>query len=325
MTASQSLRWGILGTGMIARKFAEQLPQCPHGELAAVGSRSHETAAAFANEFGGKPCDSYEALLNDADVDAVYVSLPNGLHHEWTILALEAGKHVLCEKPLASNARQAEEMFAAAERTGRVLVEAFMYRAQPAVQRAIDLVREGAIGELRLIRTNFTFCRDARAEDARYQPGMAGGSLMDIGCYCVNFSRAVAGAEPSSVHAVAHLHELGVDDYAAGTLDFDGRVLAVFTSGMSVQSDWRAVFGGSAGAIAIDNPWLGADRIALTRRGETETIEAPAPMGPYALQADRFAATVCDGQPSVVTANDSIGNMRVLDQLRRQVGLPVVN
>ncbi len=319
----QNLRWGILGTGMIARKFAEQLPQCPRGELAAVGSRSREKATAFASEFGGAAFAGYETVLDDADVEAVYVSLPNGLHHEWTIRALESGKHVLCEKPLASNAQQAEEMFAAAERSGRVLVEAFMYRAQPAVQRAIELLREGAIGELRLIRTNFTFCREVRAEDARYQPAIAGGSLMDIGCYCVNLARAVAGAEPTSVHAVAHLHELGVDDYAAGTLDFDGRVLAVFTCGMTVHSDRRAVFGGSHGAIAIDNPWLGADRIALTRGGQTKTIEATAPIGLYALEADRFAATVCDGQPPVITADDSIGNMRVLNQLRRQIGLPV--
>jgi predicted dehydrogenase len=307
---------------MIARKFAEQLPECPRGELVGIGSRTVESAANFTSEFAGRPHGSYEALLGDSEVDAVYVSLPNGLHHDWTIRALEAGKHVLCEKPLANNTAQAEEMFATAERTGRVLVEAFMYRTQPAVQRAIALVREGAIGQPQIIRANFTFCRDPSPADARYQPAMGGGSLMDVGCYCVNFSRAIVGIEPTSVHVEAHMHDLGVDDYAAGTLNFGGSVLAAFTCGMTVNSDWRSLVGGSEGSLAIDNPWLGAERIALTRNGETEVIEAPAPIGLYALEADRLAATVLDGEPPVITRDDSIGNMRVLDELRRQMGLP---
>ncbi|MFP6692783.1 MAG: Gfo/Idh/MocA family oxidoreductase [Pirellulales bacterium] len=323
MTDAKSLRWGILGTGMIARKFAGQLSECHRGELAGIGSRSVESASGFAAEFGGSPHGSYDALLGDASIDAVYVSLPNSLHHQWTIRALAAGKHVLCEKPLASNAAEAAEMFAVAERSGRLLVEAFMYRTQPAVQRAIGLVREGAIGELRLIRTNFTFCREASPADARYQPAMGGGALMDVGCYCINLSRAIADSEPTAVAGDVHLHEFGVDDYAVGTLNFGGEVLAAFTCGMTVHSDWRSVIGGSEGSLTIENPWLGGQRIALTRGGKTEVIEAPASMGLYALEADRFAATACDGEPPVIAREDSMGNMRVLDELRRQVGLPV--
>lgn len=320
---SERLRWGILGTGVIAGKFAGQLDQAGRAVLAAVGSRRQASADKFAKQHGGTALGSYEALLGRDEVDAVYISLPNGMHCEWTIRALEAGKHVLCEKPLASNSAEAAEMFAAAEKTSRILVEAFMYRSQPAVRQAIQLVREGAIGEVRLIRSNFTFCRNARPEDGRYQPNMAGGSLMDVGCYCINFARALAGAEPTSVHAVAHLHELGVDDYAAGTLDFNGNVLATFTSGMTVFSDWRTTVGGSTGYVAIDNPWFSDGKFRVVRGGKSEAIEAPADQGAYALEVDHFAATVQDGSGPVITKDDSLGNMRVLDQLRRQIGLPV--
>lgn len=187
---SEPLRWGILGAGKIARKFAGQLPQSSRARLAAVGSRRGDSAAQFAGRFGGRPHGSYADLLADETVEAVYVSLPNGLHHEWTVRALEAGKHVLCEKPIASNAAQAETMFDAAERAGRVLVEAFMYRCHPAIDALIETVRRGEIGQVRLIRSHFTFHRPVDADDARYRADLAGGAMMDVGCYCLHFARA---------------------------------------------------------------------------------------------------------------------------------------
>ena len=153
---SKSLSWGILGTGMIAGKFAGQLPESDTGELAAVGSRTLDSAVAFTSKYGGEPRESYDALLADSNVDAVYNSLPNGMHREWSIKAMEAGKHVLCEKPLASNTSEVEEMFAVAERTGRTLVEGFMYLTHPAVKKAIQAVRAGEIGQIRVMRSNFT-------------------------------------------------------------------------------------------------------------------------------------------------------------------------
>ena len=319
---AETLRWGILGTGGIARKFAAQLPHSETGELVAVGSRQEEAAIAFANEFGGAPRSPYQGLLADPRVDAIYNSLPNSLHAEWTIRALEAGKHVLCEKPIAVNAAQAREMFAAAERTGRTLVEAFMYRSHPAVQQFLALIREGAIGPVKLIRANFSFQREADPRDVRYQPSLAGGSIMDVGCYCVNFARAIADSEPTAMHALAHLHDTGVDEYAAGVLKFDDDVLCTFTSGMTINSDLHTFVAGRDGHMAFEAPWFSGGKFTITRRGaKPETIHVATHSHYYAMEADAFAATVLDGAPPAITADDSIGNMVALDALRRSAGL----
>lgn len=318
---SEPLRWGILGTGVIAGKFAAQLPQSARGELAAVGSRAAESARRFAHPFGGTAHAGYEALLADPAVEAVYVSTPNALHKEWTIRALEAGKHVLCEKPVAASAAEAEAMFEAAGRAGCLLVEAFMYRCHPAVQKLIRMVHQGAVGELKLIRTHFTSLRAYSPGDTRFDPQLAGGSLMDLGCYCVNFARALAGCEPTAVHAAGHLHPSGVDHYVAGTLDFDGHVLCVLTCGMTIRADRTTYVCGSEGYAAIDCPWLTDGTFTLVRGEQRETIREEASMDLYALEADAFAAAVRDGAEPWITKADTLGNMRVLDELRRQVGL----
>lgn len=315
--------WGILGTGVIADKFAGQLTESSAGQLVATGSRTLESAERFTARHGGRAHGSYAALLADAEVEAVYLSLPNHLHHEWTLKALAAGKHVLCEKPFAINAAQAEEMFTAADRAGRVLIEAFMYRCKPVIARLLQTVRAGAIGEVRLIRSNFTFCRDVMPQDARYEPAMAGGSLMDVGAYCVNFARAITNGEPVEMRALAHLHERGVDDYAAGVLRFPGDILATFTCGMTVESDRTTYVGGTRGWLAIDFPWQTAESFLIVRGDTRETITVPMPKSIYALEADAFADAVRQGTPPWTTRADTLGNMRVLDELRRQIGLPV--
>jgi xylose dehydrogenase (NAD/NADP) len=319
---AEPLRWGILGTGGIAHKFADQLPQANRGILAAVGSRSAESARRFAQPLAATAHGSYDALLADPNVDAVYVSLPNALHCEWSVRALESGKHVLCEKPIASSAAEAEQMFAVAERTGRVLIEAFMYRCHPAVRQVIQSVRDGQLGKLKLIRTHFTFNRPDDPADVRYQPRMAGGSLMDVGCYCINFARALVGTEPVEANVLAHRHPTGVDDYAAGTLRFDGDVLCAFTCGMTVEADRTTSICGSDGFIAIDMPWLTDGSFSVGTLQQRRTIRVQASQGPYALEADAMAAVVQDGEPPFVSRDDSLGNMRVLDKLRRQMGIP---
>ena len=317
------LNWGILATGVIARKFADQLRHTSTGHLVATGSRKLESASTFSAQFGGRAHGSYAELLADPEVEAVYNSLPNHLHHEWTIKALEAGKHVLSEKPFALNSRQAEEMFAVSERTGKVLIEAFMYRCKPVIQRFLEVIREGAIGEVRLIRSNFTFCRAVMDGDARYEPSMGGGSLKDVGAYCINFSRAIAGAEPVEVKAMAHVHARGVDDYAAGVLKFPGDVLATFTCGMTVESDKTTFVGGTKGWMSIDFPWQPAESFIIARGTERETVTVPMPKPIYTLEAEAFADAVRNGTPPWTTKADTLGNMRVLDELRRQIGLPV--
>lgn len=320
---SHPLRWGILGTGVIAHKFALQLRATDRGVLIGTGSRTAESARMFAVECGGTVCGSYDDLVAHEQIEAVYVSLPNHLHREWTIRALRAGKHVLCEKPFARNAIEAEEMFAAADQAGRVLVEGFMYRCLPAVQQFIQTVRTGGIGEAKLIRANFTFCRPARDTDARYRPEMAGGSLMDVGAYCLNLTRALAGSEPTEMRIFGHLHERGVDDYAAGILRFGDRLLSTFTCGMTVESDRTVFVGGSEGWLAIESPWLRAESFDIVKGDHRQTVRVPPAKPVFALEAEAFADAVQNGVAPWITPADTLGNMRALDELRRQIGLPV--
>lgn len=318
----QPLEWGILGTGKIARKFAAQLPQTARAKLTAVGSRSADAASHFADEFGARSSGHYDEVLEASGVEAVYISLPNALHHPWTIRALQAGKHVLCEKPIAVNAAEAEEMFDAAEQAGRLLVEAFMYRAHPAIARLIAMVHDGAIGQLKLIRTHFTYNRPNDLHDIRFQKDLAGGALMDVGCYCINFARALAAAEPTSMHASAHVHATGVDDCTAGVLAFEDRTFCSFTCGMTVDSDRTSYLCGSDGHIVIRAPWFCDGTFEIVKDSQHETIKIEAPMDLYALEAEAFAAAVQDGAEPWLTKADTLGNIRVLDQLRSQIGLP---
>lgn len=316
------LRWGILGTGKIAGKFAEQLTSARRGRLQATGSRRASSAQAFAETHGGAARAGYEALLDDPEVDAVYVSLPNALHHTWSIAALQAGKQVLCEKPIAASREEAAEMFAVAEQTGGVLVEAFMYRCHPAVKKFISLAREGAVGEVRIIRSHFTFQRAADPADVRYQAELAGGSLMDVGSYCINLARAVAGREPTDIRGLAHRSETGVDDFAVGCLGFGEQTMANFSCGMTVQSDRHATIGGSEGYLRMDTPWFSEGTLECVRDGKVEKLELPCDLPLYALEADTFAGVVLDGEPAWISKEDSLGNMAVLDALRRDCGLP---
>ncbi|MFW6032568.1 MAG: Gfo/Idh/MocA family protein, partial [Phycisphaeraceae bacterium] len=239
------LHWGILGTGNIANQFAEGATHARRSKIVAVGSRTQRNASDFAERFEiAHAHGSYEALLADDGVEAVYISLPNSLHHEWTLKALAAGKHVLCEKPFASNEQQAREMFAAAERADRRLVEAFMYRSHPLTRAVIEKVRQGAIGNLKLVRTSFCYRTRHIEDNIRFDPALDGGALMDVGCYCLDFSCLLAGEAPESAEASAHIHPTGVDDYVAGSMKFPSGVLASFCCGMSVQTNNAAIISG---------------------------------------------------------------------------------
>jgi xylose dehydrogenase (NAD/NADP) len=332
------LRLGILGTGNIARQFAAGLGTSTRTTIQAVGSRAKASADAFAAAYRiPTSYGSYAELVRDPSVDAVYVSLPNAMHHEWTLAALRAGKHVLCEKPIAADAAQAEEMFDAAEKAGRVLVEAFMYRSHPLTHAVIDAVRGGEIGRVKLIRTSFCFRTTREAGNIRFDASLAGGALMDIGCYCLNFSRLFAGAEPTGAHAVGTLHASSVDDTAAAVLSFPGGITASFTCGMAVQADNTAHVCGTDGYVEVPVPWKplreaeysvvrgtppkmdGPAKTPLPPARETRRVSTPKEL--YALEADDFAAAVMDGVPPRISRQDSVGNMRLLDELRRQVGV----
>jgi len=344
---TRPLRWGILGTGNIAKQFGAGVRTGRRGVMTAIGSRSQASADAYAKQFEIPAAHgSYESLLADETVDAIYVSLPNSMHHEWTIKALRAGKHVLCEKPFAMNAGEAEEMFDVAQKTGRVLVEAFMYRTHPQTRKLIELVHAGAIGELRVVRAHFCFNPTKTAGNIRFDASLGGGALMDIGCYCVSYATFFAASPPTNVFGVGHLHPTGVDDRVTGCIGFENGVLASFVCGLSAHNDNTAFLCGSEGYIEIPYPWKPPEKSSFTvcrsapPRMDNPTADAnggkiihPGPtrqvveidtggVGLYGVESDAFAETVLDGAAPAVTREETLTNMRLLDTLRKQVGLP---
>jgi len=331
------LKWGILGTGNIARQFCQSVRRCRRGILAAVGSRTAANARHFARTFGIPAAHgSYRQLIADPTVDAVYIALPNSLHCRWTIAALRAGKHVLCEKPLAMDARQARRMFAAAKRRRRLLCEAFMYRSHPLTRAVLQAVRSGAIGRLRLIRTSFCFRTRRIHSNVRFVPNLGGGALMDIGCYCVNLARLLARTEPTAIHAVAKMHPSGVDELIAANLVFPDGLISQFVCSLGVQANNTAYLCGTEGYIEIPIPWKPRRRArfiitqGIVPKMDEAKRAAPPPREVrwvsadrelFALEADDFAAAVLDGRDLPIRPADSLGNMRVLDEIRRQIGL----
>ncbi|MEM8783638.1 MAG: Gfo/Idh/MocA family oxidoreductase [Planctomycetota bacterium] len=357
------LRIGVLGCGNIARQFAGDAPTAQRSAVVACGSRSLEVAQSFAENYHQphgpiRAHGSYDALLADPDVDAIYLTLPNTLHHGWTIRALQAGKHVLCEKPLALTATDANAMFDAADAQGRLLVEAYMYRAHPLTAAVCDAIRGGAIGEIRFVRASFSYAAKRIDGNIRFDPRLGGGSLWDIGGYCLSYARLLAGLkvgdagpaaaiEPDAFEVFTHVHGSGVDDYAAGTLTFDkGRVLATFTCGMTAQADNVLHVGGTGGFLDVPIPWKPPRGHAVfVVRGQTPpkmdradpSTEAPgapapgehavrAPSELYGNEADAFAdavrayeaGTLRDADLFMPRA-DSRGNVRLLEAMQRHL------
>src|SRR3954462_12196243 len=280
------IRWGILSTARIAEKLIGGARVAGDTEIVAVGSRNLARAQAFAAEHGiPRAYGSYEELLAADDVDAIYVPLPNSLHAEWSVRALQAGKHVLCEKPLARDPRKVERAFDAAEAAGRVLMEAFMWRFHVQTDELVRLVREGAIGELRVIRAAFGF-NLPWLENVRWNAALEGGALMDVGCYCVSAIRLLCAAEPEGVSGEQVLGG-GVDARFAAVLRFPGDVLGSFDCGMDVHRRNSIEVVGSEGTIFVPSPWqtpLGA-LITVPREGEPEEIR-PESVDPYARELE---------------------------------------
>jgi xylose dehydrogenase (NAD/NADP) len=309
------LRWGILSTANIADKL---LRSGTDQRFVAVGSRSRERAQAWSAERGiPRAHGSYEELLADPDVDAVYVPLPNALHVEWSVRALEAGKHVLCEKPMSRRPEEVERAFAVAHERGRVLAEGFMWRHHPQVARARELIAAGAVGRLRLVRAAFSFVEDD-PDDVRLQGDLDGGGLMDVGCYCVSGCRALSGAEPERVYAEQVVGGRGVDVVLAGTLRFPGDVLGVIDCGLATAERDELEAIGDEGSLFLDDPWHGREAVIEVRGagGEVERIET-GPANSYALELANFEAAVHGrGQPLLDRA-DALAQARAIAALYR--------
>jgi predicted dehydrogenase len=313
------VRFGLLSTARINDKVLAGLRLVDGVEALAVASRDGERARAYADARGiERAHGSYEALLADPDVDAVYISLPNALHVEWTLHALAAGKHVLCEKPLSARPEEVERVFDAARAADRHVMEAFMYRHHPQTARAVDLVRSGAIGELRLVRATFGFALGEDPTNVRLQGDLAGGGLMDVGCYCVSAARLVAG-EPERVHAELVRGGVagGVDVRCAGVMRHPGDVLSHFDCGLDhVFSDSLELVGSEA-SLFLDDPWHCRRPLIELRRDRddpVERIEIP-PDNPYALEVANLAAAIRGEGAPLLGRDDAVGQARTLGAL----------
>jgi len=326
----ETLRWGVISTAHIGRAAVNPAIQASgNGTLLGVASRDETRARDFAEQSGiPKHYGSYAALLEDPEIDAVYVPLPNSEHLEWTIRAAEAGKHVLCEKPLALDEAECRRMSDAAAGHGVRLMEAFMYRFHPRTRRVLDRVRAGEVGELRVIRSSFTF-RLTRPENIRWSPELGGGALMDVGCYCVNVSRTMAEAEPVEVQATANWTDRGVDRELAGTLRFESGVIAHFDCALTLERNEAYELAGTDGLLRVPAAFLpGTDDAAIHHergRAGTET-EIVAGVDEYRLMVEHFADAVLHDRPFRYPVEEAALNMRVIEALyrsARQGGAPV--
>jgi len=309
------MRWGLLSTANINRKLLAGAEGTSEATVTAVASRDGSRAEAFAREHGIETAhSSYEALLEDPEVDAVYIPLPNSLHVPWTVRALEAGNHVLCEKPLTRRPAEAEEAFAAAEQAGRVLEEAFMWRHLPQTHRLRELLDEGAIGRLRMVKASFSFPL-TDVSDIRMQAGLDGGSLMDVGCYCVSATRLVAGAEPERVSGEQAIGGDGVDVAFAATLRFPDDVIGAFHCGFAVGRRHHLEAIGEEGSLFLADPFHGVSPgIELRREDGTETIEIGAG-NPYTHELIDFARAVRGEAPPLLGKADALAQARVIEAL----------
>lgn len=320
------LHWGLLSTARINRALIPPLRVSPRNRLLAVGSRSQASAEAYAREWDiPKAHGSYEALLADPEIDVLYNSLPNHLHKEWTIKAVEAGKHVLCEKPIGLTPAEVDEMAAAAQKHGKVVAEAFMYRHHPQTLKVKELVESGAIGKLQLIRGSFTF-RMKTEVNIRLNPEMGGGSIWDVGCYPISYARYLAGAEPVEVFGAQVRGASGVDDSFFGQMKFPGEIYAQFDSGFRTPYRTHLEVVGTEGTITVPSPFKpGLDEsITLYREDKTERLPIPR-QELYIGEVEDLADCILTGKTPRVTLADSRANVAAIVALLQsaQSGLPV--
>jgi predicted dehydrogenase len=301
------LRWGILGTARINRRLLPAFRASVRGEVRAVASRDASRAEQYARDQGIPVAHTgYQALLDDERIDAVYISLPNSDHVPWTLAAIAAGKHVLCEKPLALDPADVDRIATAALGARVVVEEGFMYRHEPQTAEIVALVQSGAIGAVRAIVSGFTFTIDGPA-NIRLDPTLGGGSLWDVGCYPVTFAQLIAGHEPKMVFGTAHWHASGVDEEFMGLLAFGGGLSASIYSGFRTPyRTWLEILG-TEGTLTVPNPFRPGPReiLELERLGGVRRIEVAGSSQIFDREVEHFEARVLDGAPAVVSLAES--------------------
>ncbi len=321
--AQKKVRWGIISSAGIARKaLIPAITAASNAELACVGTGNPDRSRENAEEWGYELLHSYEAVLERSDVDAVYNPLPNGMHAEWSIKALEAGKHVLCEKPFTVAPSEIGPMVAAAEKADRRLMEAFMYRFHPQIDLAKQVLESGRIGTLRTIRAKFSFNAAPDPTNPRFQAGQGPGALMDVGCYCVNAIRFFSGGAPKAVTAWSTIHaESGGDLTTTGLLEYESHS-ALFDCSFESYFRMGIEIVGSDGTIALPKPWLPGKDPGVVRVSDKDGVEELTTPGVdhYQLMVEHFSDCILNGQAPVRGADDALENMRVLEAVRISAG-----
>jgi len=331
------LKWGILGTGNIAKAFANGLLKSKSSELIAVGSRSQESADKFGEEFKvSRRHASYEALLADTEVQAVYICTPHPMHAEWAIKTAEAKKHILCEKPIGLNHAEAMAITEAAIRNDVFCMEAFMYRCHPQTKKLVELIKEKVIGDVRVIQATFSFHAGFNADSRLFANKLAGGGILDVGCYCTSMAGLIAGAaqgkemvDALEVKAVGYNGPTSVDHWTAAVVKYPGNIVAQLSTGVEVNQESVVRIFGSGGNIFVPSPWFCSrhgepSKIIVNRNGKpSEEVIVESGMDLYSIEADTVGASIEKRQaPSpAMTTFDSLSNLRTMDAWREQIGL----
>ena len=323
---SDTINWGILGTGNIAHKFAQGLAVLPDAHLVAVGSRRQATADAFGDEFDVPHRHaSYEALAADPDVDVVYVSTPHSLHRDNSVLCLERGKHVLCEKPFAINAAQTRDMIAAARANNRFLMDAVWTRFLPVMVKTRALIASGALGEIRMVQADFGFRANVNPEGRLFDPALGGGGLLDVGIYTLQFASMVLGA-PVDIQSTAQLGETGVDEQVGMLLKYAAGQIATLSCAIRTTTHHEASIYGTEGRIKLSPPWWRGSELTLwTKPGPEggETMALPFEGNGYNYEAAAVMDCIRNGdlESSVMPLQETLQLMETLDTIRAQIGL----
>ncbi len=318
---TNTINWGILAPGRIAEKFAEGLRGTETGRLYAIGSRSQERAKQFADRFGASVSyGSYEELASDPDVDAIYVANPHNYHKEAALLCLEHGKPVLCEKPIAVNAREAKEMVDASVKNNVFLMEAMWTRFMPAMQQARAWIDAGRIGDVRRVDAHFGFRSGWNPEGRLLNPDLAGGALLDVGIYVISFAYWMTRLDPIAVVGQAHIGESGVDEQSAALLKFADGAIATLSCAVRTATSNRAAVFGTEGWIEFDAPFFNSTKATLHVGDEEIVFDQPFEENGYEYEAIEVARCLAEKkqESSILPRDESVRIMSTLDELRRQ-------
>ncbi|MBT3341624.1 MAG: Gfo/Idh/MocA family oxidoreductase [Gemmatimonadetes bacterium] len=318
------IRWGILGTGNIAKQFARGLTSADDAKLVAVGSRATDTADKFGDEFDvSHRHASYEALVADDEVDAIYVSTPHPFHKDNSILCLQHGKAVLCEKPFTVNATEAAAVIEVARAQGVFLMEAMWTRYLPAVVRLRELLADGAIGEVRMIQADFGFRTGVNPNGRLFDLALGGGALLDVGIYSLSFAAMILGCDPVQVASTADMGETGVDEQSAFLLRYGGGELAVLSCAVRTSTAVEVRIFGTDGSITVESPFFKAESLTIKRGGKESREELPLVGNGYNYEAMEVGTCLREGrtESAIMPLDETLALMKLLDQIRAPWGL----